>query len=116
VAVTINALLAVLDENVVLRADGGAVPAGASRVVHGARAVGEQALTFSRLVKSIQPVLVNGARESFRGFQVESCFRSWASSSKMGRLSKWTSLPILSDFPDSIMGSQASRILIAALL
>jgi RNA polymerase sigma-70 factor (ECF subfamily) len=58
-----EALVAVLDPDIVLRADRGAVPAGASRVVRGARAVAEQALTFSRLVQSVtaQLVLVNGA-------------------------------------------------------
>src|SRR5919198_1193351 len=39
-----DALLAVLDPDVVLRADRGAVPPGASRVVRGARAVATQAL------------------------------------------------------------------------
>jgi RNA polymerase sigma factor (sigma-70 family) len=58
-----EALLAVLDPNVVRRADWGAVPAGASRVVRGARAVAEQALTFARLAPfaRIEPALVNGA-------------------------------------------------------
>jgi RNA polymerase sigma-70 factor, ECF subfamily len=56
-----DALLAVLDPDVVLRADRGAVPRGASRVVRGARAVAEQALTFSQLIAFVQPVLVNGA-------------------------------------------------------
>jgi Tol biopolymer transport system component len=42
-------LLAVLDPEVVLRVDGGLVPAGASRVVRGSRAVAGQALAFSRL-------------------------------------------------------------------
>jgi RNA polymerase sigma factor (sigma-70 family) len=56
-----NALLAVLDPDVVLRADSGAVPAGASREVRGAPAVAEQALTFSRLARFAQPALVNGA-------------------------------------------------------
>jgi hypothetical protein len=37
------------------------VPLGASREIRGARAVAEQALTFSRLVQFAQPVLVNGA-------------------------------------------------------
>src|SRR5262249_39367002 len=55
------ALLAVLDPDVVVRADRGAVPAGASREVRGAKAVAEQALAFSRLVASARPVLVNGA-------------------------------------------------------
>jgi RNA polymerase sigma-70 factor (ECF subfamily) len=56
-----DALLAVLDPDVVVRADRGAVPPGASREVRGAKAVAEQALIFSRLVESAQPVLVNGA-------------------------------------------------------
>jgi RNA polymerase sigma factor (sigma-70 family) len=56
-----DALLAVLDPDVVVRADRGAVPPGASRELRGARAVAEQALTFARLVQFAQPVLVNGA-------------------------------------------------------
>jgi RNA polymerase sigma-70 factor (ECF subfamily) len=56
-----DALLAVLNPDVVLRADSGTVPAGASREVRGARAVAEQALTFSRLARFAQPALVNGA-------------------------------------------------------
>ncbi|MBA2636729.1 MAG: sigma-70 family RNA polymerase sigma factor [Solirubrobacterales bacterium] len=56
-----DALLAVLDPKVVLRADYGAGPAGASKVVRGARAVAEQALTFSRFAPFAQPALVNGA-------------------------------------------------------
>ncbi len=56
-----DALLAVLAPDVVLRADRGAVPPGASRVVRGARAVAKQALIFSQLVAFVQPVLVNGA-------------------------------------------------------
>jgi RNA polymerase sigma factor (sigma-70 family) len=54
-----DALLAVLDPEVVLRADNGA--AGASRLVRGARAVANQALTYSRLAPFSQPALVNGA-------------------------------------------------------
>jgi RNA polymerase sigma-70 factor (ECF subfamily) len=55
-----KALLAVLDPDVVLRADYGAL-AGASRVVRGARAVAEGALTFSRFAQFARPALVNGA-------------------------------------------------------
>jgi ketosteroid isomerase-like protein len=55
------ALVAVLDPNVVLHADLGAVPVGASREIRGARAVAEQALNFSRLGRFAQPALVNGA-------------------------------------------------------
>jgi RNA polymerase sigma-70 factor (ECF subfamily) len=53
-----DALLALLDPDVVLRADGAAVQAGASREVHGAPAVAE---TFSGRARFAQPALVNGA-------------------------------------------------------
>jgi RNA polymerase sigma-70 factor (ECF subfamily) len=56
-----DALVAVLDPDVVLRSDGGVLRPGASVVLHGARAVAEQALTFSRLSPFLRPVLVNGA-------------------------------------------------------
>jgi RNA polymerase sigma factor (sigma-70 family) len=54
-----DALLAVLDPEVVLRADNGA--AGASRLVRGNRAVANQALTYSRLAPFSRLALVNGA-------------------------------------------------------
>jgi RNA polymerase sigma factor (sigma-70 family) len=53
-------LLAVLDPDVVLRIDGGAVRAGLSREVRGATAVAEQTLTFSRLSPFLRRALVNG--------------------------------------------------------
>jgi RNA polymerase sigma factor (sigma-70 family) len=53
-----DALVAVLDPDVVVRADRGAP--GAPSETRGARAVAEQALTFSRLAGSAQRVLVNG--------------------------------------------------------
>jgi RNA polymerase sigma factor (sigma-70 family) len=53
-------LVAVLDPDIVLRADGGAL-AAASRIVRGAQAVAAQAATFSRLGLSNQIVLVNGS-------------------------------------------------------
>ncbi len=56
-----EALLAVLDPDVVLRIDGGAIRAGLSREVRGVRAVAEQTLTFSRLSPFVRPALVNGA-------------------------------------------------------
>ena len=56
-----DALVAVLDPDVALRADRGAVPLGASRVVRGARAVADGALTFARLGRFARPALVNGA-------------------------------------------------------
>jgi RNA polymerase sigma-70 factor (ECF subfamily) len=52
-------LVAVLDPDIVLRADGGAV-AGLTRVVRGATLVASQAATFSRSGLSMQLVLVNG--------------------------------------------------------
>ena len=56
-----EALLAVLDPDIVLRIDGGAARAGLSREVRGVRAVAEQTLTFSRLSPFVRPALVNGA-------------------------------------------------------
>ncbi len=56
-----DALLALLDPDIVVRADLGGVPPGASREVRGARAVAEQALTFSRRAQFVQKALVNGA-------------------------------------------------------
>jgi RNA polymerase sigma-70 factor (ECF subfamily) len=53
-----DALLAVLDPDVVLRADRAAVHAGASREVRGAAAVAD---TFSGRARAAQPALVNGA-------------------------------------------------------
>jgi RNA polymerase sigma-70 factor, ECF subfamily len=56
-----GALLAVLDPDVVVRADRGAVPAGASREVRGAAAVAEAALAFARFAPAARPALVNGS-------------------------------------------------------
>jgi RNA polymerase sigma factor (sigma-70 family) len=58
------ALLGLLDPDVMVRADAGAVPLGAPRVVRGAAAVAEQVLAaggFGRFGQSARPVLVNGA-------------------------------------------------------
>ena len=55
-----DALLALLDPDVVLRADAGAGPLGPSRVVRGARAVAAQAMRYSELAKFARPALVNG--------------------------------------------------------
>jgi RNA polymerase sigma factor (sigma-70 family) len=57
----LEALVAVLDPEVVVRADWGGVPAGASRMVRGARTVAEQALSWSRFARFARPALVNGA-------------------------------------------------------
>jgi RNA polymerase sigma factor (sigma-70 family) len=56
-----EALLEVLDPDVVLRADRGAVSLGASSVVRGAANVARQAFAFSRLDIDVRPALVNGA-------------------------------------------------------
>jgi len=54
-------LVAVLDPNVVLRADLGPVPAGGSREVRGAEDVAGQAVMYSRLGLQMKPALINGA-------------------------------------------------------
>jgi RNA polymerase sigma factor (sigma-70 family) len=56
-----EALLEVLDPDVVRRADRGALPVGAPTVVRGAANVARQALAFSRLDLEVRPALVNGA-------------------------------------------------------
>jgi RNA polymerase sigma factor (sigma-70 family) len=56
-----EALLEVLDPDVVLRADRRGVSIGAPRVVRGAANVARGALAFSRLDIEVRPALVNGA-------------------------------------------------------
>ena len=56
-----DALVAVLDPDVVLRSDGGVARARHTVVITGARTVAEQALTFGRLSPFARPALVNGA-------------------------------------------------------
>jgi RNA polymerase sigma factor (sigma-70 family) len=56
-----EALLQVLDPDVVLRADFGAPASGAPSKVRGAAAIARQALGYSRLGLLMQPALVNGA-------------------------------------------------------
>jgi RNA polymerase sigma factor (sigma-70 family) len=56
-----DALVAVLDPDVVLRIDRGALPARRSAEVRGAPSVAAQALTFARLARFARPALVNGA-------------------------------------------------------
>ncbi len=55
-----DALVAVLDPDVVLRADGGTARHGRTAVVHGARAVAEQARSGARFAPFVRPALVNG--------------------------------------------------------
>jgi RNA polymerase sigma-70 factor (ECF subfamily) len=56
-----DALVAVLDPDVVLRADGGAAAAGASRELRGAQAVAHGAFAGAQLGRTPRPALVNGA-------------------------------------------------------
>jgi RNA polymerase sigma-70 factor, ECF subfamily len=56
-----DALLELLDPDVVLRADSGAMPDLPTHVVRGARAVAEQAFAFRALAHAARPALVNGA-------------------------------------------------------
>jgi RNA polymerase sigma-70 factor (ECF subfamily) len=55
-----DALVAVLDPDVVLRADGGATP-GLSRYVRGAEAVAGQAMMWRRVDLTMRRALINGA-------------------------------------------------------
>ncbi len=54
------ALLAVLDPEVILRADRGATVTDAPLELRGARAVAERASLFANIARSTQPILVNG--------------------------------------------------------
>ena len=96
-----EALLAVLDPDVVVRADQGAVPAGvggsavtgaASGPVRGAAQVARRAMVFAQLGLLTQPALVNGVagavttRDGWRS-------RSAPSPSAAGRSSRSTSWP-----------------------
>ena len=56
-----DALVSVLDPDVVLRSDWGARHPAASVVIHGADAVARQALMFSNPTAQLRPALVNGA-------------------------------------------------------
>lgn len=57
----LDALVAVLDPDVVLRSDGGAARPGASAVARGALSVARRAIMFAQPRASILPALVNGA-------------------------------------------------------
>ena len=56
-----DALVAVLDPDVVLRADSGGALPGAPRLVRGAEAVARGAITFSQLDLTMRRALINGA-------------------------------------------------------
>jgi RNA polymerase sigma factor (sigma-70 family) len=55
-----EALLAVLDPDVVVRADGGARRAAVTALTRGAEAVASRAMTFAQPAGNLEPVLVNG--------------------------------------------------------
>jgi RNA polymerase sigma-70 factor (ECF subfamily) len=55
-----EALLAVLDPDVVLRSDGGVARPELNSHVHGARAIAEQAWTFRQFADTATRILVNG--------------------------------------------------------
>jgi hypothetical protein len=72
-----NALVAVLDPDVVLRADTGAEGPGVSREIRGADAVVRQAVTYSRLGLTHHLALINGAA-GVVATETGSRSRSWA--------------------------------------
>jgi RNA polymerase sigma-70 factor, ECF subfamily len=55
-----EALVAVLDPDVVIRSDGGPLRPEVSVVVRGAEAVAARALTYARLAPFVRPAIVNG--------------------------------------------------------
>jgi RNA polymerase sigma-70 factor (ECF subfamily) len=55
-----DALVAVLDPDVVLRADGGATQAHRTVVIHGSGEVAGQAVLAARLAPFVRPALING--------------------------------------------------------
>ena len=85
-----KALVAVLDPDVVLRANVGTLLAGTSREVRGAQAVAEQALTFSRFAPFARTALINGT-VGVSCLSVDGRFRLWASRSRAGRSLRSTS-------------------------
>jgi RNA polymerase sigma factor (sigma-70 family) len=56
-----DALLDVLDPDVVVRADRAAAPSAGVVEVRGARVVAKEALKFAKMAQSAEPILVNGA-------------------------------------------------------
>src|SRR4051812_5251508 len=56
-----EALVAVLDPDVVLRADGGELRSSVTGIVRGAHAVASRAATYAHLSPYVRPALINGA-------------------------------------------------------
>jgi RNA polymerase sigma factor (sigma-70 family) len=55
-----DALVAVLDPDIVLRSDGGAARPNLTAVLRGAQTVAERAVTYARLSPYVRPALING--------------------------------------------------------
>jgi RNA polymerase sigma factor (sigma-70 family) len=68
-----EALVAVLDPDVVLRSDGGPAHPELSAIIHGARTVARGAQAFSRLGLAVRAVLLNGS-PGFIAFEDERLF------------------------------------------
>jgi hypothetical protein len=92
-----EALIAVLDPDVVLRADSGALPPPATQEVHGALAVAELATTFSHVARCSRPRSSTGWRDWSPRTRVANPTRPWASRSPTAGSSRSTSSPILND-------------------
>ncbi|SEF16903.1 sigma-70 family RNA polymerase sigma factor [Jiangella alba] len=94
-----DALVTVLDPDVVLRADGGAHPARPTVLLRGARNVAGQATLARRLAEHVRPVLVNGTAGAVAviGGQV---FAVMAFTVTDGRI---TTIDVLND-PDRLSG------------
>jgi RNA polymerase sigma-70 factor (ECF subfamily) len=88
-----DGLLAILDPDVVLRADAGTGPLGPSVLIRGAREVIAQAQRFASLARFARPVLVNGAP----GFLVVRDGESFALLAATVRNDKITEMDILAD-------------------
>jgi RNA polymerase sigma-70 factor (ECF subfamily) len=86
-------LLAILDPDVVLRADVGASPLGPSQIVRGAHAVIAQAKRFAPLRRHSRPVMVNGSP----GFMVVTNGEPFAVISLTVKEDRITEMDILAD-------------------
>ena len=85
-------LLAVLDPDVVLRADGGPRWLGATREIRGPEIVARSALTITRRLTAfdVQHALINGSAGIVSMMRTASRSRSWASSSAAAGSSRLT--------------------------
>jgi RNA polymerase sigma-70 factor, ECF subfamily len=79
-------LLAILDPEVELRADGGVARPGLSALVRGAQAVAERAMAFRHLGETSTPILVNGIPGAVAWAPDRSPFAVVAMTVKSGRI------------------------------